>query len=213
MRWLSGDEGSGLMDWTAIVPFNFGRPCKTRLAPLLSEEERAALALAMAAHVVEVLAATPGIEAIMLVAPVDPALAPAAWRADGGRGLNGEMDAARAAIAPGPVLFVHADLPLLAPGDVRALLDAAEARGCAIAPDREGRGTNALALGDGRAFAPAFGAGSLKAHRRLLPDAPLVERDGLSCDIDDAASLRAALALGFSWPVPVAGPPGAGGER
>ncbi len=194
------------MDWTAIVPFNFGRPCKTRLAPLLSEEERAALAFAMAAHVVAVVAATPGIAAVRVIAPVDPMLAPALWIADQGRGLNAEMEAARDAVIPEPVLFIHADLPLLGTADVRALLDAAEVAGSAIAPDMEGRGTNAIALADGRAFAPAFGIDSLGAHRHLLADTMLVERDGLSCDIDDAQSLAAATARGFLWPVPIAGP-------
>lgn len=188
------------MDWTAIVPFNFGRPCKTRLAPLLSEEERAILALAMARHVVAVLAATPGIDAIRLVAPADPALVPATWVADRGRGLNAEMDAARDAVAPMPVLFLHADLPLLGSGEVRALLDAAEVAGAAIAPDGQGLGTNAIALTDGHVFRAAFGTDSLRAHIRLLPHATRVERDGLSCDIDDAASLNHALGKGFVLP-------------
>ncbi|MCE7795454.1 2-phospho-L-lactate guanylyltransferase [Sphingobium sufflavum] len=191
------------MQWTAIVPFNHGRPCKTRLAPLLSEAERNALALAMARHVVGVLAAVPGITAIRLVAPVDPALAPALWVRDGGRGLNGELAAARAEVAPGATLFLHADLPLLTPADLRTLLDAAEAAGSALAADMAGRGTNAIALADARTFAPAFGADSLATHRQRLPDAALVARDGLSCDVDDAVGLHAATTHGFSWPIAI----------
>lgn len=189
------------MDWTAIVPFNYGRPCKTRLTPLLSEEERAAIAFAMAAHVIEVLAATPGIAGIRIVAPVDPALSPAVWVVDEARGLNAELSAVRDAMVPRPILFIHTDLPLLNSADVRALLDAAEGAGSAIAPDMEGRGTNALALADGRIFEPAFGHDSLNAHRLLLPDAAMVEREGLSCDIDDAENLYAAMARGFAWSV------------
>jgi 2-phospho-L-lactate guanylyltransferase len=190
------------MRWTAIVPFNYGRPCKTRLAPLLSEEERATLALTMARHVVAVLAVTPGIAKIRVIAPRDPNLPPALWIADEERGLNAELAAARAAAAPHPTLFIHADLPLVSSADLRVLLDGAEAQGAAIAPDTEGMGTNAIALADNRSFAPAFGIDSFHAHRHLLPDAGLVERDGLSCDIDDAASLRLALAHGFVWPTP-----------
>lgn len=188
------------MGWTAFVPFNFGQPCKTRLAPLFSAQERAAIALAMAEHVVAVLAATPQIAAVHMIAPVDPHLAPAGWIVDRGRGLNAELGAARDAVAPQPVLLLHADLPLLDRADVEALIDAAQRAGAAIAPDMEGRGTNAIALADGRAFAPAFGVDSLRAHARLLPGAPLVERAGLSCDIDDADSLRAAMDRGFMWP-------------
>ncbi|HEX7871712.1 MAG TPA: 2-phospho-L-lactate guanylyltransferase [Sphingobium sp.] len=186
--------------WTAIIPFNFGRPRKTRLSTILSEAERDALAMAMARHVVAALHAAPSVAAVHLLSPVDPAVPGTLWVEDRGRGLNGELMTARTALAGAPALLIHADLPLLTGEDVEALLAAAHPAGAAIAPDAARLGTNALALADGRAVTLAFGEDSLSRHRASLPDAPLVERRGLTCDVDDEASLRAALDAGFVLP-------------
>jgi len=186
--------------WSALVPFNFGRPRKTRLAGRLSEEQRNLLALDMVRHVVAVLAAVPQVESIRLIAPVDPRLAGTQWVEDRGRGLNAELAAARERLRDGPALIIHADLPLLTPADVAFLVDMAGASGAAIAPDMAATGTNALALADGRPLALAFGADSFTRHRAALPDAAIVERTGLSLDVDDAPSLEAALGLGLSLP-------------
>lgn len=187
--------------WTAIIPFNFGRPRKTRLAAILSPDERNALALAMVKHVVAVLAAAPSVGAVQLLSPVDPALPETLWREDGGGGLNAELGAARDALGGAPVLLIHADLPLLTTADVEVLL-AAAAQGSAIAPDLAGRGTNALALADGGAVALSFGEDSFARHRAALPDASLVESAGLGCDVDDEGSLRMAMAHGLTLPFP-----------
>ncbi|MET0238370.1 MAG: 2-phospho-L-lactate guanylyltransferase [Sphingobium sp.] len=192
-------EGGNSM-WTAIIPFNYGRPCKTRLAPVLSVEERDALAMAMALHVVGVVGQVPAIDSAHLLAPVDPILPGAQWLRDDGRGINSELAAARAASPGQPILIIHADLPLLAPSDVETLLRAAAVSGAAIAPDAAGRGTNAIALADDRAFVPAFGADSLAAHRSALPGAPLVDTPGLTLDVDDADSLHHAAQRGFVLP-------------
>lgn len=191
--------------WTAIVAFNHGRACKTRLAPLYSAEDCNALALAMARHVLEVLAAAPSVEQVMLVAPERPPL-PCEWVRDGGRGLNAELAGVRAALAPGATLFIHADLPLLRPQDIEALLTAAAMSGAAIAPDVDGIGTNAIAMSDGRPFAPAFGVDSFAAHCAALPDAAIVETVGLGLDVDEPHSLHRALALGMRLPATVASP-------
>ncbi|MFT3966681.1 MAG: 2-phospho-L-lactate guanylyltransferase [Sphingobium sp.] len=188
--------------WTAIMPFNFGRPRKTRLAAILSPEERDALALAMARHVAGALAAAPSIGAVRLLSPLDPGLPGTLWVEDRGGGLNAELEAARDALAGGPVLLIHADLPLLAPADAETLIAAAADHGAAIAPDAARLGTNALALADGRPVTLAFGMDSLARHRNALPGAPLVERPGLVHDVDDEASLRAAMASGFVPPFP-----------
>lgn len=187
--------------WTAIVPFNHGGMCKTRLAPLLTVVERDALALAMARHVAAMLTAAPYIETILLLAPESPALPGTGWIADQGRGLNAELVEAYTGLSGRPVLLIHADLPLLTADDVEALLAAASVSGAAIAPDAAGAGTNAIALADGRPFTPAFGLDSLARHRAQLPDARLTERVGLTHDVDDPDSLRLALSLGFAPPL------------
>jgi 2-phospho-L-lactate guanylyltransferase len=187
--------------WTAIIPFNFGRPRKTRLSAILTETERDGLAMAMAQRVVAALRTSPSVSAIRLLSPVDPVLPGTAWVEDRARGLNGELMAARDALAYVPALLIHADLPLLTGEDVEALLAAAGPTGAAIAPDMARLGTNALALAGGRTVTLAFGENSLALHRAGLPDAPLVERRGLTCDVDDEASLRAALDAGFAMPL------------
>jgi 2-phospho-L-lactate guanylyltransferase len=154
--------------------------------------------MTMVRHVAAVLARMAAISEIRMVAPVDPELSGSRWIADEGRGLNSELASARETLAGAPVLFLHTDLPLLKAEDVTALLDAA-ADGAAIAPDGAGAGTNALAIRDGRAFAPAFGVDSLSRHRAALPDASLVEREGLGLNVDDPATLEAALARGLAF--------------
>lgn len=118
------------------------------------------------------------------------------WAADHGHGLNQELAVARAAIGPVPLLIIHGDLPLLAPDDVCVLLEAALRSGLALAPDRHGTGTNALAIQDGRPFAFSFGPDSFRQHA-AQGEAAIVERPGLALDVDTAGDLDAAIAGGF----------------
>lgn len=185
------------MSWTVIVPVNYGRDCKTRLSRHLSPAERVELVATMARHVLDTLSRVPAIGTLALLSPERPPFAPDAWVRDHGRGLNAELADARDQL-PGPAtLFIHADLPLLGAGDITALLDAAEQSGAAIAPDLAGTGTNALAIADGRPFSPAFGPGSLGAHKAALPGAAIVAREGLGFDVDEPESLQDAIARGL----------------
>ncbi len=167
--------------WTAIVPVNWGRDCKTRLAERLTREERDRLVEDLARHVVGQLRLCRGVAEILLLSPLQPAILRTKWRKDMGHGLNAEL---RAAMPDTPTLIIHADLPLLASGDVETLLAEAGNSGGAIAPDRFGTGTNALALADSSGVMPAFGEGSFSRHRALFPDAAIVRRAGLATDID-----------------------------
>jgi 2-phospho-L-lactate guanylyltransferase len=194
------------MSWTAIVPLNYGRDCKTRLASLLSPAERSALVEAMARHVLEELSAVPAIGQIALLSPERPPFAGNRWIGDSGRGLNAELADARARYSGG-TLFIHADLPLLAAADVMALLAAAGEKGVAIAPDLAGTGTNALAIADDRAFTPAFGPGSFAAHRAALPGAAIVTTEGLGLDVDEPESLHEIIARHLSWLPPLGSDP------
>lgn len=107
------------------------------------------------------------------------------WRPDEGRGLNAELDAAYAALRTTAVAIVHADLPQVTGEDLRCLIDAAALSGVAIAPDRHGSGTNALAIADGRPFAFSFGTDSCARHRAAAGEgAAIVRRPGLGFDVD-----------------------------
>lgn len=112
--------------------------------------------------------------------------------ADPGRGLNIALTSARdAAIGEGidRLLILSADLPLIEPDDVTALLNLPR-DGIAVAPDHAGTGTNALSLPlPGAAeFRFHYGEGSFTAHEAEADrlDLPFrsVQRPGLELDID-----------------------------
>jgi 2-phospho-L-lactate guanylyltransferase len=186
--------------WTAIVPFKTAGQRKTRLAPALSPPERDRLALALFDHVLGVLEACAAISRVSVLSEARPETRPENrharldldWLPDRGLGLNAELQAV--AIA-GPRLIIHADLPLVTPDDVAALVAAASGGG-AIAPDRHGTGVNALALDAGVSMEFRFGPGSFARHQeqgRLT----VVARPGLALDVDTPDDLAEALRLGF----------------
>lgn len=180
------------MSWTAIVPLKLGPERKSRLAGRLSQAEREKLADAVAEHVLGALSEAAGIGRIIVLAPRP--FGDSEWRKDEGRGLNAELSAARAAIE-GPLLVIHGDLPLLSVQDVDALMAAAAATGVAIAPDRHGVGTNAIALAAGdQSFGFAFGPGSRALHAQGATE---VVRPGLSHDLDASDDLETILAAGW----------------
>jgi 2-phospho-L-lactate guanylyltransferase len=188
------------MNWTALVPLKPPEARKTRMAERLSQNERVALSEKLFAHVVGVLAQHPAIERVVVLAPEKPAAWTGVWVVDAGRGLNGELEAARRSLAPGPLLIVHADLPLLSPADLDALLAGAAAQGVAIAPDRHGTGTNALALAAERMLVFSFGADSFRHHADQAPDRAVICRNGLALDLDTPEDLEQAVAAGFRFP-------------
>lgn len=169
--------------WSAIVPLKPTGQRKTRLAGLLSVEQRDRLAIAMFHHVAATLRAVPAIADIAILSPSAPPGWTAGWIRDQGRGLNAELYDAAAARGQN-LLIIHADLPLLTAADIFELISCSPTRS-AIAPDRHGTGTNALALRDQPDFDFAFGDNSLPRHlaqaRRPLR---MVERLGLGLDVD-----------------------------
>lgn len=180
--------------WTAIIPVNLGRDCKTRLAGRLSRTARDTLVDTMARHVVGQVRAAHGITELIILSPERPVIEEVEWRKDEGRGLNAELAFAQKAER---ILFIHADLPLLDARDIEALLDDAEGAYAAIAPDRAGTGTNALALRRvEHGFVPQFGEGSFARHCALLPGATVVRRLGLALDIDTPDDFDFAASVG-----------------
>ena len=184
--------------WTAILPLKLSADRKSRLAPVLSGKERQRLGDQMACHVITELRAVVAIDDIIMLSPRPIADWPVRHALDQGRGLNAELDAL-AATVPNKILIIHGDLPLVTAQDITALVDAAEAKGCAIAPDRHGQGTNALALCTRReGFSFAFGVDSFARHQNSLGDAlATVQRTGLSCDIDTPDDLAYAQTQNF----------------
>jgi 2-phospho-L-lactate guanylyltransferase len=185
----------------AIVPQKALSGAKSRLEGVLSAPGRAALSLALLGNVCAALRAVPDVESIVVMTPDSATRAQAAaWGVsalvDPRPGLNAALgqvvrDGARAYA----VLVVAADLPLLKPDDVVALLRAVRRGRLVLAPSKEGTGTNAVAVPPGTVFHPAYGTGSLAAHRRgaqaLGLDVVEIRRPGLAFDVDTEADLRA----------------------
>ncbi len=107
------------------------------------------------------------------------------------------------------ILVISADLPLLQPADVAAVIRAGMRHSLVIAPSADAVGTNALLLPPTVAFQPVFGHASLAAHRlrarALGLRAVELHRPGLAFDLDtpaDLAALRSAQTFN-SLSVPV----------
>lgn len=158
----------------AIVPVKPLRRGKSRLATVLSEEERADLNSRLLAHTVDTLAALPEIEHVLVISRDPAALALA--REHGARTVqeNGapqlNIALARATIVAKNyvtrgVLIVPADLPLITPEDVRAMLERAkDPPVVVVAPDRHRTGTNALLVCPVGLIDYDFGGGSFQRH-------------------------------------------------
>lgn len=187
-----------MIHWHTLVPIKQGGNGKSRLAEMLSQEKRDGLSLRMARHVLSELGCCSGIKDITILSTECPDWWSGSWAADGGQGLNAEINGWRQGCDGGAVLFIHADLPLLLAEDVRHLLDVAEADGIALATDRAGEGSNALAIADGRPFEFRFGPDSRRLHAAQSPAMTVVQRISLSADIDTPDDLIFARELGFS---------------
>jgi 2-phospho-L-lactate guanylyltransferase len=176
---------------TVVVPFR-GAEAKSRLEAF--GEQRAALARAMLADVVEAGAA---VGRVFVVAPEPELPAAATHVPDPGRGqgaaVSAALTAAVAAGAPAPYLVVNADLPCVTARDLLALAGAVPEGGLAVAAASDGT-TNALALSSADLFEPLYGPGSAERFAALGPwrgvDAP-----NLSCDVDTAGDLARLASL------------------
>ncbi len=180
------------MSWTALIPLNAPARRKSRLSGILSATQRTELSEAMYRHVLDCVELAGVLEAVFTLSPAGGA--PNAW-VQREPELNVELTRIRTLLSA-PLLILNADLPWLQRDDVHAMIAAAERDGCALAPDRHGTGTNAVALAPEVAFEFAFGPGSLAAHLRAAPQACAVCRPGLAFDLDTPADLADLLASG-----------------
>jgi 2-phospho-L-lactate guanylyltransferase len=189
-----------------VIPVRTFEGAKSRLGAVLDAEERRDLVERMLRRTVAAARATPGVTDVVVVSP-DPEVLDVA-RAAGAhpvlqrsRGLNPALQEARAAIRADRLLVLPADLPAVTTGDLSAMLAAGDTTGTpsvVLAPDRHGRGTNALLLTPPDVIDPAFGGDSRAAHAWLASsaDATFVELPGiLDLDIDTADDLLLAEAM------------------
>lgn len=186
-----------MRDLVAVVPLRSPGHGKTRLAPVLARDSRAALAGAMLADVVGALRAA-GVDLVVAAGGAAAASAASALEADtimdavDVTSLDGAIEHARRRLAPlEALLVVQADLPTITSDDVSALVEGDDA--VVIAPTDDG-GTSALLRRPPTVIRTAFGPGSGGLHRRLAEAAGitprLVHRPGLALDIDVLDDLR-----------------------
>lgn len=182
----------------AIVPVKPLRRGKSRLAGVLSEDERAALNHYLLAHTLDTLKATPDIEHVLVVSRDPAALALA--REHGARTVqeNGapqlNIALTRATVvarnyATRGVLIIPADLPLITPQDIQAMLEFVhDPPVVVVAPDRHRKGTNALLVCPVGLIPYNFGPDSFQRHCELAMKAgarlEVCELPSLGLDVD-----------------------------
>jgi 2-phospho-L-lactate guanylyltransferase len=162
------------MSLWAIVPVKPLRRGKSRLAGVLTEEERTQLNYSMLSHTLKVLASVPEINHTLVVSRDPAALALAREHGaktlleDGSPHLNTALRRATAvaqAYSTEGVLIIPADLPLLTVEDVQSLISRAQKPPVVvIACDRREEGTNALLVSPAGLIDYAFGPGSFQRH-------------------------------------------------
>ncbi len=197
-----------------VLPLNALDRAKSRLAGVLTPEERRTLALWLAGRTLAALRVSGVVERIAVVSPDLDALAWAAAEgaeplAQPGRGLNAGLALARAwatRLDAGALLIALGDLPLLTGDEVRRFvaMGRLHKRLVTLAPDRARDGTNLL-LARPPDLAPlAYGRGSFARHRRLArrAEAPtlLFRSPGVAFDVDQPADLDELIVAGLWRP-------------
>lgn len=182
----------------AIVPVKPLRLNKSRLAGVLSKEERSELNHRLLVQTIHTLKSTPEIENILVISRDNEALSVA--RNHGAHTILEQSDSKlnvsleRATViaktySTRGVLILPADLPLLTKSDIRVLLDKVkEPPVVVVAPDRHYKGTNALLVCPAGLIDYEFGPGSFELHCRRAQDAgarlEICELPSLALDMD-----------------------------
>lgn len=182
----------------AIVPVKPLRRGKSRLAGALSEDERTDLNRSLLQNTLKTLSELKEVEEVLVISRDPHALTIArnygarTVREDGQPELNTALKRATVVAqvyATGAVLILPADLPLITPEDVRALIErAGEPPAVVIAPDRHGTGTNALLISPSGLIEYDFGENSFQRHCQRAQESgarlEIVNLPSLGLDLD-----------------------------
>jgi 2-phospho-L-lactate/phosphoenolpyruvate guanylyltransferase len=209
--------------WIAVVPVKSLTRAKSRLRGALPGVAHERLVLGLLRDTLTAVLACPVVDELIVVtnepraaglaAELGARVAPDAPDA----GLNPAIAHGAALAGSVPVAALTGDLPALRPAELTAGLTAAGALapgggpdaaaggggadagagGRGFVPDASGTGTTLLTAPSGAALRPRFGPGSAAAHA-ASGAVPLVGPwPSLRLDVDTAADLRAAAALGL----------------
>jgi 2-phospho-L-lactate guanylyltransferase len=188
----------------AIVPVKPLRRGKSRLAGILTEDERADLNRTLLQHTLETLTTLKEVEEVLVISR-DPQVLTIARnygartvREDGQPDLNTALNRATViaqVYATRGVLVLPADLPLISREDALVLVERADDPPVVvIAPDRHQKGTNALLIAPAGLIEYQFGENSFQRHCNLVQRAgarlEIVNLPSLGLDLDSPEDLE-----------------------
>ncbi|HEX2989852.1 MAG TPA: 2-phospho-L-lactate guanylyltransferase [Anaerolineales bacterium] len=182
----------------AIIPVKPLRRGKSRLAGALSEDERTQLNRTLLEHTLKTLSGIRELEEVLVISRDPQALTIArnhgarTVREDGQPELNTALKRATViaqVYATRGVLVLPADLPLITREDVLTLIQHADDPPVVvIAPDRHGKGTNALLMSPSGLIEYDFGEDSFQRHcdrvRESEARLEIVDLPSLGLDLD-----------------------------
>ena len=194
----------------AVVPMKPLNRSKTRLASVLSEQQRADLSLSMFSRVIAAANAALG---IVWVVGGDDAVRHTAerlgalWREDPGEDLNDSLsiafdEACKKGLSP---IYLPADLPFVTAADIEKVVHASGGgETLTLSPAQQDGGTNAMLVPRCLPFPPLLGKDSFSLHKRQatsqgIPYAVcLSEGLGLDLDTPDDLALCDKIQPGFA---------------
>jgi 2-phospho-L-lactate guanylyltransferase len=195
-----------------LIPVKDPATAKSRLAGLLSPEERVRLAWAMFEDVSRAVSATTTPDLVVLVSSFERAIEHARsldWEVlveQSQQSESASVDWASRVLAErgfDTVMRLPADLPLIEGRDVDELISIElRAPAAVLVPSREGTGTNAIIRMPPDLFPSRFGQNSLALHKqeaaRVGVVCLVVNNERIALDIDEPSDLKLLLQLGVS---------------
>src|SRR2546427_11440350 len=186
-----------------LVPVKNLENAKQRLASVLDQGTRTELAQAMLHDVLDALAACCSNSEVSLVTSDPFALNLAqtfSFQITPDATNRSETDAIAMATqlcesrGVGSTLIIPADIPLIRPSEVTAVLQAAPEKGSVLVPAADGRGTNAIYRRPAGLFPLRFGNDSFKPHlaaaRATGKPCVVLSLPGITLDVDNPSDLR-----------------------
>lgn len=191
----------------AVVPIKQFSVAKMRLAAILDESQRVQLARVMFRDVLRALTQCATISGVVVVSRESDARSIATefgaqFVVEQGNDLSlAVSQGGRHVMAAGgnAMLCLHGDVPLVSAAEIAELISAqGDRRGLTLVADRDGTGTNGLAVSPVDLMPFSYGRDSFEAHiataRLLGVGVRTLELEGLSLDIDTSEDLRTLMA-------------------
>jgi len=186
-----------------LIPVKILKNAKQRLASVLDQPSRSALAQAMIHDVAETIHRWDNRPEIALVTS-DPFALDLAKQFDfqviPDDFNRSETDAIEMAThiatqrGAGFTLVIPGDIPLVTTSELQAVMDAAPSAGSVLVPASDGRGTNAALRSPGDLFPLRFGNDSFRPHlaaaRITRRPCVVLSKPGIGLDVDTLSDLR-----------------------